>query len=80
MRFNLIIKRYNNHRALFRVDAGDVPIANDGNIDIRDILWCVPSIDPSNENRIIVPKQLNKNINIGISYYEINTFQKNCTF
>ena len=56
--YKLILKRNNNDRALFRIDAGAV--ANDGNIDIRDISWCVPSIDPSNDNRIIVRKGLNK--------------------
>ena len=55
--FKLILKRNNNDRALFRVNAGADAVANDGNIEIRDI-WCVPSFDPSNDNRIIVQKVL----------------------
>ena len=27
---------------------------------IRDLSWCVPSIDPSNDNRMIVQKGLSK--------------------
>ena len=49
--FKLILKRNNNDRALYRVNANLVAVANDGNIDIRDTSWCVPSIDPSNDNR-----------------------------
>ena len=52
-------------------------MANDGNIEIRDISWCIPSIDPSNDNRIIVQKRLNKKNNIDFSYYERKTFEKN---
>ena len=54
--FKLILKRNNNVRALFRVNAGADAVGNDGNINIRDISWCVPRIDPSNDNRIIVQK------------------------
>ena len=43
--FKLILKRNNNDRALFRVNANPGAVANDGNIEIRDISWCVPSID-----------------------------------
>ena len=68
--FKIILKRNNNDRALFRVGAGVGGVANDGNIEIRDISWCVPSIDPSNDNRIIVQKGLNKKNNIVFSYYE----------
>ena len=50
--FKLLLKGKNNDRALFRVNAGADAVGNDGNIDIRDISWCVPSIDPSNGNRI----------------------------
>ena len=50
--FKLLLKRNNNDRALFRVNAGADAVGNDANIDIRDISWCVPSIDPSNGNRI----------------------------
>ena len=39
--FKLILKRNNNDRALFRVKAGADAVGNDGNIDIRDISWCV---------------------------------------
>ena len=48
--FKLILKRNNNDRDLFRVNAGADAVANEGNIDIRDISWCVPKIDPSNGN------------------------------
>ena len=50
--YKLILKTNNNVRALFRVNGNPVAVANDGNIDIRDISWCVPSIDPSNDNRV----------------------------
>ena len=66
--FNLILKRNNNERALFRVNAGADAVANVDNIDIRDISWCVPSIDPSNDNRIIVQKVLSKKNNVDFSY------------
>ena len=56
----LILKRNNNDRALYRINANPGAVANDANIEIRDISWCVPSIDPSNDNRIIVQKGLNK--------------------
>ena len=52
--FKLILKTNNNDRALFRVDADPGRVVNHGNIEIRDISWCIPSIDPSNDNRIIV--------------------------
>ena len=68
--FKLILKRNNNDRALYRINAGADAVANDGNIEIRDISWCVPSIDPSNDNRIIVQKGLNKKNNIDFGYYE----------
>ena len=42
--FKLMLKRNNNDRALFRVNAGADAVANDANIEIRDISWCVPSI------------------------------------
>ena len=58
--FKLILKRNNNDRTLFRVNAGADAVGSDGNIVIRDISWCVPSIDPSNDNRIIVQKGLSK--------------------
>ena len=75
--FKLKLKRNNNDRALFRVNAGADAVGNDGNIDIRDISWCVPSIDPSNDNRIIVQKGLSKKNNVDFSYYERKTFYKN---
>ena len=73
--FKLMIKRDNNDRALFRVDAGAV--ANDGNLDIRDTSWCIPSVDPFNDNRIIVQKVLNKKNNIDFSYNEKKTLYNN---
>ena len=75
--FKIKLKRNNNHRALFRVNAGSDAVANDVNIDIRDISWCVPSIDPSNDNRIIVQKGLSKKNKVDFSYYERKTFYKN---
>ena len=75
--FKLILKRNNNDRALYRVNANPGAIANDGNIEIRDISWCVPGIDPSNDNRIIVQKGLCKKNNVDFSYYEIKIFYKN---
>ena len=39
--FKLILKRNNNDRALFRVNANPGAVANDGNIEIRDISRCV---------------------------------------
>ena len=75
--FNLILKGNNNDRALFRVNANLGAVANDGNIEIRDISWCVPSIDPSNYNRIIVQKVLSEKNNVDFSYYERKTFYKN---
>ena len=75
--FKLKIKRNNNDRAPFRVNANPGAVANDGNIDIRDISWCIPGIDPSNDNRIIVQKGLIKKNNKDFSYYERKTFYKN---
>ena len=75
--FKLILKGNNNDRALFRVDADPDRVANDGNIEIRDISWCAHSIDPSNDNRIIVQKGLIKKSNIDFRYYETKTFYKN---
>ena len=75
--FKLILKRNNNDRALYRVSANPGAVANDGNIEIRDISWCVPSIDPSNDKRINVQKGLNKKNNVDFSYYERKTFYRN---
>ena len=58
----LILKSNNNDRALFRVNSGAGVVANDGNVEIRDKSWCVPSIRPSNDNRIIVQKGFKKRI------------------
>ena len=73
----LILKRNNNDRILYRVNAGADAVANDVNIKIKDMSWCGPSIDPSNDKRIIVQKGLRKKNNIVFSYYEIKTFYKN---
>ena len=54
--FKQILKRNNNDRALYRVNANPGAVGNDGNIEIREISRCVPSIDPSNDNRVIVQK------------------------
>ena len=37
----------------------------------------MPCIDPSNDNRIIAQKVLNKTNNIDFSFYERKTFYKN---
>ena len=58
--FKLILKRINTDRALYRIIANPGVVANDANIEIRDISLCVLSVDPSNDNRIIVQKGLNK--------------------
>ena len=71
--FKLILNRNNNDRALFRVNA----VADNGKKDVRDISWDLPSIDPSNDNRIIEQKGSNKKKNIDFSYYEIKTFYMN---
>ena len=75
--FKIIVKRNNNDRALYRVNAGADAVGNDGNIEIRDISWCAPSIEPSNDNRIMVQRGLSKKNNVDFSYYERNTFYKN---
>ena len=38
--FKLILKRNNNDRDLFRVNAAADAVGNDGNVDISDISWC----------------------------------------
>ena len=75
--FKLILNRNSNDRALYRVNANPGAVANDGNIEIRNISWCIPSIDPINDNGIIVQKGLNKENNVDFSYYETKTFYKN---
>ena len=54
--YKLLLKRNSKDR----VNADAAAVANDGNIEITDISWCLPSIDPSNDNRIIVQKELKK--------------------
>ena len=75
--FKLLLKRNNNDRALYRVNANPGAVANDSNIEIRDISWCVPSIDPSNDIRFIVLKGLSKKNNVDFGYCERKTFYKN---
>ena len=75
--FKLILKRNNNDRALYRVNANPGAGGNDANIEIREISWCVPSFDPNNDTRIIVQKGLSKKNNVDSSYYERKTFYKN---
>ena len=41
--FKLVLKWINDGRALFRINAGAGTLANDGNIEINDITWFVPS-------------------------------------
>ena len=76
--FKLILKRNNNDRALYRINANPGALAIDGNVEIRDISWCVPSIDPSNDNGIIVQKGLNKRNNIDFNYYEKKDILQEC--
>ena len=75
--FTLILKRNNNDRALYRVNANPGAVANNVNIEVRDISWCVPSIDRSNDKRIIVQKGLTRKNNVDFSYYGRKTFFKN---
>ena len=75
--FKLILKRSNNDRALYRNNANPGAVGNDSNIDNRDISWCVPSLNPGNDNSIIVQKGLSKKNNVDFSYYERKTFYKN---
>ena len=75
--FKLKLKRNSNDRAFFRVDARAGAVANDCNIEIRDIACCVPCIVPSNDQRIIIQKGLNNKNNIDFSFYERKTFYKN---
>ena len=75
--FKLILNRNNNDRDLYRNNANLGAVGNDGNIEIRDISWCVTSIDPSNDNRIFVQTGLSKKNNVDFSYYERKTFYKN---
>ena len=72
--FKLILKRNNNDRALYRINANPGAVGNDGNIDIRDISWCMPSIDPGIDNRIFVKKGLSKKNNVDFSYCEKRHF------
>ena len=73
----LILKRKIKIELYLELYAGADAVANDGNIEIRGILWRVPSIDPSNDNRIIVQKGLKKRNNFDFCYYERKTFYKN---
>ena len=75
--FKLILKRNNKVRALYRINANPGAVANDANLESKDISWCVPSIDPSNHNRIIAQNGLTKTNNVDFSYYERKTFYKN---
>ena len=68
--FKLILKGNSNDRALFRVIAGAGAVANDCNIEIRDIVWCVPCIDPSNDNRILLQNGLSRKNFLDFSFYE----------
>ena len=72
--FKLILKRNSNDRALYRINANLGAVANGANIEIRDISWFEPSIDPSNDKGIIVQKGLIKKNNVDFSYYEREKF------
>ena len=50
--FKLILKRNNNDRALFRVNAGAGAIANDSKTEISLTTCCVLCIDPSNDRKL----------------------------
>ena len=60
--FKLILKIKNNDRALFRVNAGGGAVPNGDSIEFRGISWCLPSIDPCNDNSVIVQKGSNKEL------------------
>ena len=72
--YEIKLKSNNNDRALFRVNAGADAVASGGNTENRDISGCVPSFDPSYDNRIIVQNGLNKQNKIDFSYYERKKF------
>ena len=77
--FKLVLKRNKNDRALFSVNAGAGVLANNCNMEIRDTTFCVPYIDPRNDNRITVQKGLSKNNIVVFSFYKRKTFYKNVT-
>ena len=72
--FKLILKRNSNDRALFRASLGGGAVANDYNIKIKDIYWCIPCNDPSSGNRIIVQEGVSKKNNMDFIFYERKTF------
>ena len=76
--FKLIFKKNNNDRALFRGNAGADAVSNDGNTEIRGISWCVLSIDPSNDNRIIKKKGLIKRILLTSNFKKERHFIRMC--
>ena len=61
----------------YLVNAGAGAVAIDCNIEIRDIIWCVPSIDHSIDIRVLVQRELSKNNNIDSGFHEKKTFYKN---
>ena len=64
----MILKRNHIDRSFFRA----LTVAADVAKRVRDISWCVPRIDPSNDTKIMVEEDLNKKNNIDdFSYYEI---------
>ena len=75
--FKLKLKRNNNDREVFRVNAGAAAVANDDNTETRDTSWRVASIDHSNDNGIIVQRGLSKKNNVDFNHYERKTFYKN---
>ena len=68
--FKIILNRNSNDRALFRVHARAGVVANGHNTKIRDKICCVPCIDPSIDNRIILQKGESKKNTIDFSFYE----------
>ena len=75
--YKIILKGNGNDRALLRANVRAGAVANDCNIEIRDIAWFVRSIDHSNENTIIVQRELIKKNNMDLSFYDIKTFFRN---
>ena len=69
-----MLRRNDNNIALFRDNSVAGAVANDCRTDIRDINLCALCNDPSNDNRIILQKVLNKKNNTDLSFYKRKTF------
>ena len=63
-----ILKRNKNGRALYRVNDVAVAVPIEVSVEIRAILRCLPSIDPSRDNRKMVHKGIKRKNNFEFSY------------